>query len=239
MMSNIINTKDKKSNQKKEESLFVVVEKKIIFKKIVINTVLFLVSITLLIFLVANQFYVLFTIPFILYSFFSLASLIKNFISYFFLVSAIKMLDPEDIDMNIFFKWHRLKNGNNIMFIFFTIFWTLYCIFVNIFLVISNNQINNEVVSLFFLFGLILFIVQFTLFLLYSKIYDINFDKVNELLPWSETLSMEIELVRKQATKDYVNITIIISSVILVIPAIAFFIIRVLNFRNLRKQNRT
>ncbi len=214
--------KNKNAILKNPYSLYFLERKTLLFS-IFLSLFLILLNLFFSFYLIFSIKMSLLAIPFIVMTLIILLFLIKNIINLFLLLFASNQLDYYDLNINIYFKWIRKRIGNIFFGWVFLFYWII--IFLSYHLIIISIPLessNSNIFFLFFLFSIIIFIAHNAVLFFTNHLYNSNLNKTKNIIPMTQSFELEINLVEKQALKDYFQFLLLSFLFITIIPGIIY-----------------
>lgn len=209
---------------KKQRSKFYIYEKKLIYFSLANYVFFFLTSLTALLFFAIYHdtgFAVVFST---LFWGSSILGIIKNILKLRALNLNAEQLDEGDFNLSVYFSWIRKEIGN----IFYLIFWIsvlLAHVFISTLLFTNYDHVVPTLVVNMFLGVSFFYAIILLVGYLFNRVMLSRYmENVHDSLPWTEGFELEIDLTKKQAQKDNINIIIIFLLVVTIIPFIIFLI---------------
>ncbi len=154
----------------------------------------------------------------------SILGIIKNILKFRLLNINAEQLDEDDFNLSIYFSWIRKQIGN----LFYLIFWIsllLVHVFISTILFTNYDHVVPILVVNVFLGASFFYAISLVIGYFFVKgLLNHSMETIHESLPWTEGFELEIDLTKKQAQKDNINIIIIFLLIITIIPFIVFLI---------------
>lgn len=209
---------------RKRQSKFYIYEKKLIYFSLVNYVFFFLISLEAILFFAIFQdtgFAIVFST---LFWGSSILGIVKNILKLRSLNLNAEQLDEGDFNLSIYFNWIRKQIGN----LFYLIFWIsllLSHVFISTLLFTNYDHVEPLlIINVFLGFSFFYAVVLVAGYLFTRILLNYYMGNVHDNLPWTEGFELEVDLTKKQAQKDNLNIIIIFLLVVTIIPFIIFLV---------------